>query len=67
MQSIVPRILASLVLLGAAGVAALGLAHVAHEDFGLSRHAVRIDALYLALLLSGLLVVVMFSGRFGKR
>jgi hypothetical protein len=66
MQPIVPRILVSLVLLGAAALAALGLAHVAHEDLGLSGHAIRIDALYLALLLSGLLVVVMFSGRFGR-
>ena len=66
MQRIVGRIFLGAVFLGAAVLAALALAHVAHAGLGLSPHAIRTDALFLALVLSGLLIIVVFSGRFGR-
>ncbi len=67
MLQMVTRILPRLAMLGMAALAALVLAHVAHADLGLSPDAIRTDALFLALVLSGLLIVAIFSGHFGKR
>ncbi|MDE2377464.1 hypothetical protein [Bradyrhizobium sp.] len=54
-----------LYVVAAVAVAAL-LAHVAHVDLGLSRHALRTDALLSAAGLSGFLVLF-YADRFGNR
>jgi hypothetical protein len=58
------RLLLSIV---AAIAAAALLAHFAHDDLGLSRHAVRTDALLSAAGLSGFLMLFLYSDRFGNR
>ncbi len=67
MQRIVTRILSCLAFLGAAVLAALALARFAHDVLGLSSDTVRTDAMFLALVLTGLFIIVVFSGRFGRR
>ncbi len=49
-----------------AAVAAFGLADLAHNDFGISSHTIRADALLAALLVFGLLVIGLFSQRLGR-
>ncbi|WP_024508520.1 hypothetical protein [Bradyrhizobium sp. ARR65] len=61
----IPFLLA--IAVGSAALAALWLAYVAHNDFGMSSHAIRSDALLCALLVFGLLVIGTFSNRLGRR
>lgn len=62
------RISAKLLLSVVAAIAAaVWLAHFAHDDLGLSRHAVRTDALLSAAGLGGFLALFLYSNRFGKR
>jgi hypothetical protein len=56
-----------LITLAMAAAAALWLADIAHNDFGVPRHTIRADALLSALLMFGLLVIGLFSRRLGNR
>ncbi|WP_024519805.1 hypothetical protein [Bradyrhizobium sp. Tv2a-2] len=56
-----------LIGLAMAAAAALWLANLAHNDFGVPRHIIRADALLSALLVFGLLVIGLFSRRLGNR
>jgi len=53
--------------LAVAAAAALWLANLAHNDFGISRHTIRDDSLLAALLVFGFLVIGLFSQRLGRR
>ncbi len=50
-----------------AAMAALWLANLAHNDFGIPRHTIRADALLAALLVFGFLMIWLFSRRLGRR
>ena len=63
----VSRITSLLIGLAMAAAAALWLADLAHNDFGIPRHTIRADALLSALLVLGLLVIGLFSQRLGNR
>jgi hypothetical protein len=63
----VSRITSVLIALAMAAAAALWLADLAHNDFGIPRHTIRADALLSALLVLGLLVIGLFSQRLGNR
>lgn len=56
-----------LIGLAIAAAAAFWLGDLAHNDFGISRHTIRADALLSALLVFGLLVIGLFSRRLGNR
>jgi hypothetical protein len=56
-----------LIALAMAAAAALWLADLAHNDFGVPRHTIRADALLSALLVFGLTVIGLFSRRMGNR
>ena len=58
----------SLVIFAAtAAIAAIGLGYLAHDGFELSRHAVRTDALITAAGISGVMVLLRYSDRFGGK
>jgi hypothetical protein len=61
------KFLTTLFGLASAVMAALWLANLAHDDFGLARQTIRQDALLCALLVFGFLVIGLFSGRLGRR
>ena len=61
------KIAGFLVFLAAAAVAAFTLGHIAHDDIGFSRQAIRTEALLSAALIGGLLAITMFGSRLGKR
>ena len=63
----VSRITSLLIGLAMAAAAALWLADLAHNDFGIPRHTIRADALLSALLVLGLLMIGLFSQRLGNR
>ena len=63
----VSRITSLLIALAIAAAAALWLADLAHNDFGIPRHTIRADALLSALLVLGLLMIGLFSQRLGDR
>ena len=63
----VSRITSLLIALAIAAAAALWLADLAHNDFGIPRHTIRADALLSALLVLGLLVIGLYSHRLGRR
>jgi hypothetical protein len=48
-------------------VAAYTVGHIAHDDLGFARQAIRTQALLFAALLGGLLAITLFGSRFGKR
>ena len=50
-----------------AAMAAIGLGYLAHDGLELSRHAVRTDALITAAGISGVMVLLRYSDRFGKK
>jgi hypothetical protein len=56
-----------LIALAMAAAAALWLADLAHNDFGVPRHTIRADALVSVVLVCGLLVIGLFSRRLGNR
>jgi hypothetical protein len=56
-----------LLALAVAAIAALWLANLAHNDFGIPRHTIRADSLLAALLVFGFLVIGLFSRRLGRR
>ena len=60
----IPRIIA---FVGSALVAAVWLANFAHNDLGLSRYSIRSDALTSALGIAGMLTLLIWSDRFGKK
>jgi len=60
------KIAGFLLFLAAAAVAAFSLAHIAHDQIGLSRQAIRSQALWSAALIGGLLAITLFSTRLGK-
>lgn len=60
--------LGSLALIIASAVmAAFWLAHLAHSDFGFASYRIRDDALLSASLLSGILLIWLFSNRLRRR
>ena len=60
--------LGSIVLtIASAAMAALWLAHLAHSDFGFASHTIRDDALVSASLVFGILMIGLFSSRWGRR
>ena len=63
----VSRITSLLIALAIAAAAALWLADLAHNDFGIPRHTIRADALLSALLVLGLLMIGLFSQPLGNR
>ncbi len=50
-----------------AAMAAAVLAYVEHDAFGLPRHTIRADSLLAACGAAGLLIIALYSARFGKR
>jgi hypothetical protein len=65
-MSAAARIAGFLVFACAATVAAYTVGHIAHDDLGFARQAIRTQALLFAAVLGGLLVITMFGSRFGK-
>ena len=65
-MSAAARIAGYLVFACAAAVAAYTVGHIAHDDLGVARQAIRTQALLFAAVLGGLLVITMFGSRFGK-
>jgi hypothetical protein len=65
--SVSGKIAGVLVFLAAAAVAAFTLGHIAHDDIGFSRQAIRTEALLLAALMAGLLAIALFGSWLGKR
>jgi hypothetical protein len=62
MVNILAKVISLMVFCGAAAVAAFLLGYVAHDEFGISPHAIRIAA----TLAGGLLVIAMYGERMGK-
>jgi hypothetical protein len=62
MVQILAKVISLMVFGGAAAAAAFWLGYVAHDDFGISPHAIRIAA----VLAGGLLVIAMYGDRMGK-
>jgi hypothetical protein len=65
-MSAAARIAGFLLFACAAAVAAYTVGHIAHDDLGFARQAIRTQALLFAAVLGGLLVITMFGSRFGK-
>jgi uncharacterized membrane protein len=63
----VSRIVMLIIFAATAALAALWLADFAHYDLGISRHTVRSDALLTAAGISGILIFLLYSDRFGKK
>ena len=61
------KITSLVVAVATAVLAALWLAKLAHNDFGIARHTIRADALLSAGIVFGFLLIGLFSGRLGKR
>jgi hypothetical protein len=61
------RVAGLLVFACAAAVAACTVGHIAHDDLGFPRQAIRAQALLFAALLGGLLAITLLGSRFGKR
>jgi hypothetical protein len=57
----------SIIFAVTAAMAAIGLGYLAHDGFELSRHAVRTDALITAAGIGGVMVLLRYSDRFGKK
>jgi hypothetical protein len=57
MKQILPRLATFLAFIGTAAFAALWIAYLLHDEFGIPRQAVRTDALLSAPLAAGLLVI----------
>jgi hypothetical protein len=58
----------SLVIFAAtAAMAAIGLGYLTHDGLELSRHAVCTDALITAASISGVMMLLRYSDRFGKK
>jgi hypothetical protein len=66
MAPLVPKIAGWFVVLGVAVVAAFALAHIAHDDLGVSRHEIRTQALIGAAVLAMLMAVEYFGKKFRK-
>jgi hypothetical protein len=67
MQLPAPKIRSLIISLVMAALAALWLANLAHNDFGIPSRTIRSDSLLCALLVFGLLVIGLFSQRLGRR
>ena len=63
----VSRIVMLVIFAATAALAALWLADFAHYDLGISRHAVRSDALLSAAGISGILILLLYADRCGKK
>jgi hypothetical protein len=61
------RIAGAIAFVMTAAMAAGILAYVEHYAFGLSRHTIRADSLLAAGGAGGLLIIALYSARFGKR
>lgn len=61
LAQILNRIVGVAVFVGAAAIAAMLLAYFAHGELGLSPHIIRTDALVSALLVTGLILIALFS------
>jgi hypothetical protein len=57
MKQILSKLATSLAFIGTAAFAALWIAYLLHDEFGIPRQAVRTDALLSAPLAAGLLVI----------
>ena len=62
-----PSITSFIVLAVSAAAAAIGLAYFAHDGLEISLHAVRTDALITAASIGGVMVLLGYSDRFGKK
>jgi branched-subunit amino acid transport protein len=67
MKRILPKLAMSLGFIGTAAFAALWMAYVLYDEFGIPRQAVRTDALLSATLAAGLLAIGLYSDKLGKR
>jgi hypothetical protein len=61
------RLISFIVFIASAAAAAIGLAFFAQDALDLSRHAVRTDALLTAASIGGVMVLLGYSDRFGKK
>ena len=61
------RLISFIVFTASAAAAAIGLAYFARDALELSRHAVRTDALIMAGSISGVMMLLRYSDRFGKK
>ena len=61
------RLVSFIVFTASAVAAAIGLAYFARDALELSRHAVRTDALITAASIGGVMVLLGYSDRFGKK
>ena len=66
MEQALNKIAGFLIFFGAALVAAMALAYLAHDELGIHLDVIRADALVSTLLFSGMLAIAVFSNRFGK-
>jgi hypothetical protein len=56
-----------IVFTASAAAAAIGLAYFARDGLEISRHAVRTDALITAASIGGVMALLRYSNRFGKK
>jgi hypothetical protein len=61
------RLISFIVFIVSATAAAIGLAYFAQDALELSRYAVRTDALITAAGIGGVMVLLSYSDRFGKK
>jgi hypothetical protein len=61
------KIAGAITFLITAAMADVILAYVEHDAFGLPRHTIRADSLLAACGAAGLLIIALYSARFGKR
>ncbi len=61
------KIAAAITFVISAAMAAAILAYVEHDALGLARHTIRADSLLAACGAGGLLIIALYSARFGKR
>ena len=66
MEPVVSRIAGFLVSAGVAAMAAFTVAHIAHNDFGMSRYHIRTEALIGAAVLALLLAIEYFGKKWRK-
>jgi branched-subunit amino acid transport protein len=67
MKQMLAKLATSTAFIGTASLTALWMAYVLHDEFGITRQAVRTDALLSAILAAGLLVIGLYSDKLGKR
>jgi hypothetical protein len=61
------RLISLIIFTASAAAAAIGLGYLARDGLELSRHVVRTDALITAASIGGVMMLLRYSDRFGKK